>query len=340
MKPYALKFSTVSISITFLVLLMLLCGCPLQPDNVSMADTAVASRGESESATLKIFCEESHLQATRMLIERYHADKGELTCVLIGFPGGTPIDHLATRSGDLVMLSAGGQGAIPVDSWNMCYAREGLVLVMNDRNPLHRTWNENGIRGRELGAFLTCGKDGEGGAMVESGSPAQPRLYMKSVDEANEKLLADFLGLDPVTFRIVTMPCNEKMMDSIFANPLAIGICCHSHAYDLVTRKQVSGISLVPLIRDSGNISDTRENFHADLDRLQRAMWLGKYPCHAFMNCYIVSEDAPAGRMQVDFMSWLLTEGRNGLLATGFIPLRTRSLDGEMQKIRSLMTAI
>ena len=276
------------------------------------------------------------MQATRMLLEHYRADRGELTYVLIGFPGNLPLSRQATGTGDLVMLSAGGPEAIPDDYWKMCYAREGMVLVMNDRNPLSRTWQENGIRGRELGSFLTCEENGKGGGVVVRGNSGSPGIYMSSVDGVHEKLLAGFLGLDPGTFRIVNMPCNENMMDSIIADPLAIGICCHRYAFDLVTRKKISGISLVPLIRDSGSISDTRENFHTDLDRLQRAIWLGKYPCHTFMNCYIVSEDVPTRRVQVDFMSWLLTEGGNDLLAAGFIPLHHRSLDNEFQKIRSL----
>ena len=81
---------------------------------------------------------------------------------------------------------------------------------------------------------------------------------------------------------------------------------------------------------------ENKEKFYDNLDELQRAMWTGKYPCHAFLNHYIVAADKPTNQLHIDFMRWILTEGQKLLENEGYVLLRTKIVNMEIKKLNDL----
>ncbi|MBA7555814.1 hypothetical protein ES705_48501 [subsurface metagenome] len=129
------------------------------------------------------------------------------------------------------------------------------------------------------------------------------------------------------------------MIDSIRRDPLSIGFCCQRYAYDLLTRKEIDEIKVIPLDCNSNGILEDKEMFYDNLDFLQRAMWLGKYPCHSFQNHYIVAKEKPKNKLHIDFMKWILTEGQKELHNEGFILLRTRIINTKIEELNGLLVS-
>ena len=125
----------------------------------------------------------------------------------------------------------------------------------------------------------------------------------------------------------------QDMIDSIRTVPLSIGLCCQRYAYDLLTRKEIEQIKVIPIECNSNGILEDKEKFYDDLDLLQRAMWTGKYPIHSFLNYYIVAKEKPKNKLHIDFMKWVLTEGQKELHTEGYILLRTRIINTEINEL-------
>jgi phosphate transport system substrate-binding protein len=119
-----------------------------------------------------------------------------------------------------------------------------------------------------------------------------------------------------------------------------MGLCRLSCAYDPLTRNEIEGIKVIPIDCNANGILDEKENFYEDLDELQRAIWLGKYPCHAYIDHYMLIKGDPAGRWQTDFMKFVLSDGQKTIQKEGFISPTARIIQGEMHKLNELQASL
>ena len=131
----------------------------------------------------------------------------------------------------------------------------------------------------------------------------------------------------------------RDMIDSVRLDPLSMGLCCQRYAYDPLTKMEISEIKIVPLDCNANGIIDEKEEFYDNLDELQRAMWLGKYPCHSFLIHYIAAAEEPTNKLQIDFMKWVLTKGQKQLQREGYVLLRTRMVNKELKKLNELLAS-
>ena len=69
-------------------------------------------------------------------------------------------------------------------------------------------------------------------------------------------------------------------------------------------------------------------------------MWTGKYPCHSFLDHYIVALNKPTGEIHIDFIKWVLTEGQKQLKSEGYVLLRTRIINKEIKKLNDPSASI
>jgi len=61
----------------------------------------------------------------------------------------------------------------------------------------------------------------------------------------------------------------HDLIDSIRKEKSAIGFCCQRYAYDLLSRKEIPDIAVIPIdCNSNGELEDT-ESFYEDLDMLQ-----------------------------------------------------------------------
>ncbi len=102
---------------------------------------------------------------------------------------------------------------------------------------------------------------------------------------------------------------------------------------------EIPDIKIIPLDCNGDGILENKEKFYDNLDELQRAMWTGKYPCHSFLNHYIIAVDKPTSKVHIDFLRWVLTEGQKQLKSEGYVLLRTRIINKEIKKLNDLSTS-
>ena len=108
---------------------------------------------------------------------------------------------------------------------------------------------------------------------------------------------------------------------------------------DPITRLEIADIKVVPLDCNTNGVLEDKEKFYDNLDLLQRAMWLGKYPCNSCLNYYIVAKEKPQSKLHIDFMKWILTEGQDDIHAAGYILLRTRLINMNIDELNELIAS-
>lgn len=320
-------------------LLIFLSGCNSCPDAFEPIGTESSSNLDLPNDTLRVYCSEDQFNLTWQLTKEFQkCHTGILTEISI-YKRRTPIEILTLGRNDLLLVSDAHSPIIPEKCWSIKYARDGVVGIINKSNPFYKEILEFGLGKQQLTYILTEVKSDSWsqGLGYEKCKPI--KVFISSGDFLPGKLLADFLGITSNDFLVVRTANVQDMIDSIRMKPLSMGFCCQRYAYDPLTRKEIEEIKVIPIDCNSNGILEDKEKFYESLDLLQRAMWLGKYPCHSFLNYYIVTTEKPENKLHIEFMKWVLTEGQKELHTEGYIMLRTRIINTEIKELNEFLAS-
>jgi phosphate transport system substrate-binding protein len=117
-------------------------------------------------------------------------------------------------------------------------------------------------------------------------------------------------------------------------DPLGIGYNNIGYAYDNKTKKQLSGIRVLPIdINNDGKITPD-ENFYDSMDDLITAIATGKYPSPPARELYFVTHGKPQKELVIKFLNWVLTDGQKYVNESGYITLSKEKVTGELKRIQ------
>ena len=116
-------------------------------------------------------------------------------------------------------------------------------------------------------------------------------------------------------------------------DPLGIGYNNIGYAYDFNTKQQVSGIRVIPIDLNKNGKIDPDEDFYNSMDHLINAIAKGKYPSPPARDLYFVLNKKPTGKVVIEFLKWVLSDGQKFVNETGYINLSKEKIEGELRKI-------
>ncbi len=314
--------------------------CNKIPETYQPSGTEFSMGLDTSSDTLRVLCTQDQLQLTMRLTEEFQKCHGKIIADIISLEQVTQREILSLGRDDLLMASDAHALHIPDDCWRIKYARDGVVGIINKSNPFYKEIMENGFGKQQL-ADMLAGTRPDG--LNQAHGPGQYRpkkIFICSEEFLPCKLWTDFLGITLNDLMAVRTASAKDMIDSIRREPLSMGFCCQRNAYDPLTRTELGEIKVIPIDCNANGTLEDRERFYDNLDMLQRAMWLGKYPCHSFLNYYFIASEKPKDKLLIDFIIFALTEGQKALHAEGYIMLNTHIIHTEMTKLNELVASL
>jgi len=126
---------------------------------------------------------------------------------------------------------------------------------------------------------------------------------------------------------------DPGLADAVKNNPLGMGYNNVNYAYDEKTKKPIEGIMVIPLDLNENGRVDENENFYGTKDELIDAIATGVYPSPPARNLNLVTKDAFAG-IAKEFVMWILIDGQQYALETGYIPLSQEKCSEELEKLK------
>jgi phosphate transport system substrate-binding protein len=219
-------------------------------------------------------------------------------------------------------------------AWPVSVAKDAVVPVINASNPslnmilikglgkdagnniwingTYKTWGQTfGIKGTSPMHVYTR-SDACGAAEVWAG-------YF---NKKQEDLLGSGVYGDP------------GLALAVKRDPLGIGYINIGFAYDGKTKKQFTGIRVLPIdINNDGKISPD-EDFYDTIDNLTAAVASGKYPSPPARELYFVTNGKPQKEVLIKFLSWILTDGQKFVNESGYISLSKERITAELKRIQ------
>ncbi len=239
--------------------------------------------------TLRVFCTEDQHHLTCQWMKDFHKDHSGLHTEVLLYKRSKALEKSSLGKNDFALVPDSHSKHIQEECWCIKYARDGIVGIINIANPCGKEIMESGLDILKHTRIQTGEKYRSWIKDPGPGPNSPMKVFICSDTFSACNLLADYLKMDPDELRIIMTAGADDMIDSVRLDPLSMGLCCQRYAYDLHTKMETAKIKIVPLDSNANGIIDDKEGFYDNLDELQRAMWTGRYPCHAFLNHYIVA---------------------------------------------------
>jgi len=235
---------------------------------------------------------------------------------------GEGITELLTKNTQLAMISRPlTDEEINAGIWVIPVAKDGVAPIVNQKNPYIENIINQGVSPEEFMRVFTSEKQLTWGDLLGVEKRDKIKVFIRADESGAAEVWADFLYKNPSDLKGTGVVGDEEMIKSVQADPLAIGFCNFSYAFDVATGERVENIQIVPADLDFDNKIERTEIPFSSLEEAHRSLWLGFYPDDLCRELTIGSLGKPSDPLIVEFLHYVLGEGQGSVQKAGFCPL-------------------
>lgn len=199
-------------------------------------------------------------------------------------------------------------------------AKDGVAPIVNQKNPYLEKILKQGISPDEFMQLFSSGKVMTWGEILDTGVRDKIPVYIRGDESGAAEVWAGFLYKKPTELKGIGVMGDEEMIKSVQQNPLAVGFCNFSYAFDS-TGNRTKDIQIVPSDLDFDNKIDRVEQPFINLEEAHRSLWLGFYPDQLCRELTLGTLGKPSDPAVIEFIRFVLGEGQKSVKKAGFCPL-------------------
>jgi phosphate transport system substrate-binding protein len=222
------------------------------------------------------------------------------------------------------------KGAFPI-----AVTKDAVVAVVSDHNPALNDILTRGLKKETGNNIWITGKVTSWSQAFGSKISSPLHVYTRSDACGAAEMWAKFFGKKQEDLLGVGVFGDPGLAQAVKRDPLGIGFNNIGYAYDAVTRKQITGIKVVPIDLNNNGKIDEDENFYESMNDIIAAIASGKYPSPPARELYFVMKGSPENnKVLSSFIKWVLTDGQKFVNEAGFISLSKETIEAERKKIK------
>jgi phosphate transport system substrate-binding protein len=308
-------------TIILLLSLTLLLSCK-QRNIQSNGDKSSAKTSTNISGNFSI----SGAYALFPLVKKWSDDFMKLhpkvTIVVLEEGTGQGLDNLRSKKSQLAMISRPlTDTELEEGIWTIPVAKDGVAPIVNKKNPFLKKILAQGLSPEKFLKVFTSDKPFTWGEMLDTTLKEIVPVFIRKDESGAAVVFAGFLNKESSDLKGTGVTGDVEMIRSIQNNPLAIGFCNFSFAFDVATGEQTKDIQIVPTDLNYNKKIDRKEIPFNNLDKAHRGLWLGIYPKNLCRELTIGSLEKPSDQAILEFLKYILTEGQNDIKTTGLCEL-------------------
>jgi len=220
------------------------------------------------------------------------------------------------------------KGAFPI-----AVTKDAVVAVISASNPAVTEILNKGLKQNAGNDVWITGKYKSWSQAFGVSNKAQIHVYTRSDACGAAEVWAKYFGKKQEDLLGSGVFGDPGLALAVKKDPMGIGFNNIGYAYDYKTKKQLTGIRVVPLDLNNNGKIDADENFYDSMDQLINAIATGKYPSPPARDLYLVSKGKPQKKIVSEFISWILTDGQKYVNETGYITLSKDKIEAEKKKL-------
>jgi phosphate transport system substrate-binding protein len=248
---------------------------------------------------------------------------------------GRGLNEIINKKVDLAMISSDVTAGMDSLLWMIPVARLGVVPVVNPKNPYIGEILKKGITKEQLSELFNINNAKTWGDIY--GKPGKDKIdvYLRSDSSGATDVFGRYLWLQKTEMKGTPVDGEQKMIEAVGKDPLALGYVNFIYAIDISTGRFNPNLAILPFDMNSNGKIDIKENFYDSVPHLQRAMWMGRYPCALTRNLFFAANGKPATKELVEFLIWVLTDGQKFVAGQGYIELHSFEIPPRLYALKN-----
>jgi len=220
-------------------------------------------------------------------------------------------------------------------TWNMVVARDIIVPVMNESNPLMAEICRRGITSEGISRLMENPSNPNWEMLFANAQniKEQPVHYYFVNDPALTVFASNFTKNKQSAPAGIKVASEQELIAAIQNDPNGLGFCRLSHATDAQNKNLATHLKLVPIDKNGNGRIDYAEAIYYNLQEFSRGVWIGRYPQSLSGKIYSFSSVKPKDAAQLSFLNWVLTDGQRFLSSNGFNDLVLNERQSQLDKI-------
>ncbi len=219
-------------------------------------------------------------------------------------------------------------------AFSFAVAKDAVVAVINSSNPAIKEILAKGMKKDAGNHIWITGKYKTWSQAFGVRSSAPMHVYTRSDACGAAEIWARFFGKKQEDLLGSGVYGDPGLALAVKKDPIGIGFNNIGYAYDHTTKKQVSGITIVPIDLNNNGKIDPDENFYSTMNDIIDAISKGKYPSPPARDLYFVTKGKPVNNATAEFIKWVLTDGQKYVRESGYIGLPADKLAKESAKLK------
>ena len=217
-------------------------------------------------------------------------------------------------------------------AYTVYVTKDAVIPTFNTSNPNASVILSKGLKKDQFVSVFVTGKATNWNQL--GGKASVPiHTYTRSDAAGAGETWAKYLGKKQEDLLGIGVFGDPGLAQAVQKDPTGIGYNNLAYLYDLKTRKQVKGISAVPIDVNGNGKIDADENFYATVDQLTAAIAEGKYPSPPARNLGFLFKGKPKRKEVIEFVKYVLTTGQKSVEEDGYIGLSKAKLAEELKKV-------
>jgi phosphate transport system substrate-binding protein len=248
---------------------------------------------------------------------------------------GQGVDDLLAKKCQLAMISRPLTDEEQTEGiWVLPIAKEGVAPIVNQKNPYFKRILERGITPEKLIRLFTGDKPMTWGELLDTTAKEKAAVYTRADESGAAVVWAGFLWKESTDLKGIKVTGDEEMIKSIQGNPLAIGFCNFSYAFDTSTGDRIKDIQVMPIDLDFDKIIDRKEVPFSNIKKAHRGLWLGYYPKNLTRELTFGSIGKPTDTAILEFLDYALTTGQAEVASSGFCELNDVYIKNSLSNLK------
>lgn len=211
--------------------------------------------------------------------------------------------------------------------------KDAVVPTINKDNPMIAGVLTNGMTRTVFeGVYIHGNITTWGQALGRPELTSRINAYTRSDSCGAAETWAKYLGKKQEDLKGVGVYGDPGLAEAIKNDMVGMGYNNINYAYDSRTGEPIEGLAIIPLdINENGRV-DQNESFYANISQVIEAISVGNYPSPPARELNLVTKGDfnPLAR---EFVKWILTEGQQYALETGYVPLSEERRTQELSKL-------
>jgi phosphate transport system substrate-binding protein len=213
--------------------------------------------------------------------------------------------------------------------------KDAVVAIINANNPVINDILAKGVTRQTFYNIFVAGNVTTWGQVVgRSDVTDQINVYTRSDACGAGDTWGKYLGKTQNDLKGVGVYGDPGVVEAIKNDRLGIVYSNIAYAYDMNTKAQADGISVVPIdVNNNGRI-DPNEDSYKSMGQIGQAILSGVYPTPPARVENLVTKAKFTG-ITKEFVKWILTDGQKFVQEAGYVPLPADVINEQLTKLGS-----